>query len=94
MPESTTPAAPWNTNKQLVGTLIEWAKLFEPLHQSICKTGAASCYEYDRIWHDYKDKVRPIIMSDNDQAHQTPERNGGGMVSPVVKTSGRKEGRQ
>jgi len=41
--------------------LIAWAALFEPVHQAILKTGAARCGEYDQIWHDYKNKVRPII---------------------------------
>ena len=44
--------------------LVGWAKLFEPLHQSILKTGNASCCEYDQIWHDYKTKIRSIIKQE------------------------------
>ena len=56
---------PGDSVEQIVGTLLEWAKLFEPLHQSILQTGGASCCEYDQIWHDYKDKVLPIIDRSN-----------------------------
>jgi hypothetical protein len=60
--------------EQVVGTLVEWAQLFEPLHQSILKTGGASCCEYDQIWHDYKSKVRPIIDHFNAEAGRTSDK--------------------
>ena len=36
--------------------------------------------------------TRLTVKSSNAQAHQTPERSVGGMVPPVVGTSGRKDG--
>ena len=42
--------------------LIKFAKMFEAVHQEICKKGGAQIHEYMEIWHVYKNEVREIVI--------------------------------
>ena len=55
--------------------LMRFARLFEPVHQEICKHGGTQVHEYMELWHVYKDEVRPILEASNAGA-QAPSEAG------------------
>ncbi len=61
-----------DTDKIAHDKLLRFARLFEPVHQAICKRGAAQVDEYMELWHVYNDDVRPILKL-NKEGNDEPQ---------------------